>query len=312
MASGTGQGWRAVLVWPARFAMQGPLQAVTQLLLLAVISLMFLPLIYVCGALVALLAMQLGLSKAVMPVIGAACLLAACTALLLGTPWAGIGLAAVVWLPVLLLGSAVGSFGALSSGLQWLMLACLLVTSGFYVILPNPISWWKGLLSHYVQSAQAEDWWRNMGLDPQKLAEGLAAYMPGSLGMGLFLGFAICLLLGRYWQAALYRPGAFGEEFRVLAFGRVPAVALGLLLLIGMMQVMAAINLAMVLLAVFMLQGLAVAHALVKARNISTWWLAALYGALMLIPQSAILVAALGASDNWMNWRVMGSGRFQG
>lgn len=312
MTSGAGQGWRAVLVWPARFAMQGPLHAVTQLLLLAIISLMFLPFVYICGALVALLAMQLSLPKAAMPVMGATCLLAACTALLLGTPWAGIGLAVVVWLPALLLGSAIGSFGALSSGLQWLMLACLLVTSGFYVILPNPVSWWKDLLSHYVQSAQAEDWWRNVGLDPQKLTEGLAAYMPGSLGMGLFIGFTICLLLGRYWQATLYRPGAFGEEFRVLAFGRVPAIALGLLLLIGMMHVIAAINLAMVLMAVFMLQGLAVAHALVKARSVSSWWLMGLYGVLMLIPQSAILVAALGASDNWMNWRVLGSGRFQG
>jgi len=84
-----------------------------------------------------------------------------------------------------------------------------------------------------------------------------------------------------------------------------------MLLLLGTLQVMAAVNLAVVLLAVFMLQGLAVAHALVKARHLSVLWLAGLYGVLMLIPQVIVLVAAVGASDNWMNWRVMGSGRFQ-
>jgi len=287
------------------------MQAAGLLASLAIASLLFLPLIYVCGAVAALLAMQLGLTKAASATAWAMGLLCLSTALLLGTPWMGMGLGVLIWLPALLLGAVVGNAGALAAGLQWLMLASLLVTGSFYGLLTDPAAWWHERLDQYVQANRDDGWWQALGVYPQKLIDSVAGFMPGSLGMGLFLGFAICLLLGRYWPAALFRAGAFGQEFRVLAFGRIPAVALAMLLLLGTLQVMAAVNLAVVLLTVFMLQGLAVAHALVKARHLSVLWLAGLYGVLMLIPQVIVLVAAVGASDNWMNWRVMGSGRFQ-
>ncbi|MEC7148498.1 MAG: hypothetical protein VXW75_00005, partial [Pseudomonadota bacterium] len=50
----------------------------------------------------------------------------------------------------------------------------------------------------------------------------------GLMAVGNSLLACLSLLLGRYWQAALYKPGAFGDEFRAL---RLPSVwAAGLVL----------------------------------------------------------------------------------
>ena len=48
------------------------------------------------------------------------------------------------------------------------------------------------------------------------------------MAVGNSLLACLSLLLGRYWQAALYKPGAFGDEFRAL---RLPSLwAAGLVL----------------------------------------------------------------------------------
>src|SRR5690606_34096107 len=54
----------------------------------------------------------------------------------------------------------------------------------------------------------------------------IAPVLTGLMAALLQLASLLCLILGRYWQAALYNPGGFGREFRAL---RLPApLALGL------------------------------------------------------------------------------------
>jgi len=48
----------------------------------------------------------------------------------------------------------------------------------------------------------------------------------GLMAVGNSLLACLSLLLGRYWQAALYKPGAFGDEFRALRLPVVWAVVL--------------------------------------------------------------------------------------
>ncbi len=57
------------------------------------------------------------------------------------------------------------------------------------------------------------------------LARPDAAQIAGMLGAGTAIGSVLCLLLARYWQAALYNPGGFGQEFRALYYP--PVVARG-------------------------------------------------------------------------------------
>ena len=60
------------------------------------------------------------------------------------------------------------------------------------------------------------------------LARPTAVQIAGMMGAGNAVAAVLCLLLARYWQAALYNPGGFGEEFQAL---RYPAgIAMGLAL----------------------------------------------------------------------------------
>ncbi len=55
----------------------------------------------------------------------------------------------------------------------------------------------------------------------------------GLMAVGNSLLACLSLLLGRYWQAALYKPGAFGDEFRALRLPSLWAVALVLVVISG-------------------------------------------------------------------------------
>ena len=53
----------------------------------------------------------------------------------------------------------------------------------------------------------------------------------GLMATGNALMASLSLLLGRYWQAVLFKPGAFGEEFRAF---KLPSVLTALLVLVAM------------------------------------------------------------------------------
>ena len=55
----------------------------------------------------------------------------------------------------------------------------------------------------------------------------------GLMAVGNSLLACLSLLLGRYWQAALYKPGAFGDEFRALRLPSLWAVTLVLVVIAG-------------------------------------------------------------------------------
>ncbi|MDZ7782960.1 MAG: hypothetical protein U5K56_08535 [Halioglobus sp.] len=56
------------------------------------------------------------------------------------------------------------------------------------------------------------------GGEPVTLPRPAASAIAGMIGVGSAVMAVLCLLLARYWQAALYNPGGFGEEFRSLRF----------------------------------------------------------------------------------------------
>ena len=58
-----------------------------------------------------------------------------------------------------------------------------------------------------------------------------ATQVAGLMATGNALMASLSLLLGRYWQAELFKPGAFGEEFRAF---KLPSVLTALLVLVAM------------------------------------------------------------------------------
>jgi len=118
-----------------------------------------------------------------------------------------------------------------------------------------------------------------------------------------------CLFIARWWQAMLYNPGGFKSEFHQLRLGRGFALATlvaGLLLLVSSSNsVPITTDLLVVMVMLFMIQGLAVSHYLVSMAGANAGWLVALYVLVILLPQAALTLAIAGFTDNWFDFRTI-------
>jgi hypothetical protein len=130
-----------------------------------------------------------------------------------------------------------------------------------------------------------------------------ALQIAGMMGAGTALTSVLCLLLARYWQAALYNPGGFGQEFKALYYPPVISAALALagviLVAMGMQYRSWAIICAIPLTFV----GLALVHARASWRGQGKGWLAAFYVALLFFDLVKLLLVLAAIADSWFNFR---------
>lgn len=149
-------------------------------------------------------------------------------------------------------------------------------------------------------------------LEQQMAAEGAtvvtlprptALQVAGMLGAANAVFSVLCLLLARWWQAALYNPGGFGSEFRALYYP--PAVssllvvaALGLASLGLEYRSWAAICVVPLTAA-----GLALLHARVAIRGRGAGLLTGFYIAWVLFDLAKIMVVIAALADSWLGFR---------
>jgi hypothetical protein len=134
----------------------------------------------------------------------------------------------------------------------------------------------------------------------------VARWMTGAFAATFYFQALLALFLGRWWQSLLYNPGGFGAEFRDLRLGKglgVLGLALMAFILIKGENQWAA-DLLILITPLFLLQGLALIHWLVKALQANRGWLIGLYALFLLaLPHAQVLTAGLGLADIWVNVR---------
>jgi hypothetical protein len=137
-----------------------------------------------------------------------------------------------------------------------------------------------------------------------RLGAMIAPVLTGLIASLLQLVSVLSLMLGRYWQAALYNPGGFGGEFRALklspalAFGLLAAMLLGpnLGLELAMLTPICSVPLA--------IAGLALLHGLAKQGGLAGFWLVGLYVSLLLFMQLVYpLLVVLAIVDSLIDFR---------
>ena len=130
-----------------------------------------------------------------------------------------------------------------------------------------------------------------------------ALQIAGMLGAVSAVSSVMCLLLARYWQAALYNPGGFGEEFRKLYLSPM-ATAVLILPALGVYAMGTEYRTwAMILIVPLTFSGLALVHARAKRRGQGTGWLTGFYLAWLILDPVKLVVVIAAIADSWIGFR---------
>ncbi len=292
----------------ARFIMHGRVQAVGSVVSLAILSLIITPLAIFTTAAVALVTLVHGLREGLVNLVVSTVILTAFTGVALSQPAIGVELTLKFWLPAWFLAGIVLTRKSMSIALVVAAAFSCLLVLGFYFF-SDPAAYWLEVINKQLLPMLKEAGMQiQEGAKAEKLWLFMSKIMTGS-ALALFLALqAMSLLLARWWQALLYNPDGFGQEFRQLRFGKVVA---GIALLATVFMIATAnelaLNLFLIVVVLMMFQGLAVVHNLVKKCKLSPSLLFGVYVIMLFTLQQGapglLFIALVGLLDNWLNLR---------
>lgn len=119
--------------------------------------------------------------------------------------------------------------------------------------------------------------------------------------MHMFL--AICLVLvARWWQAVLYNPGGFQQEFHQFRLQPRAAMLLAIMFVLASGGITVLAGWIMYFMVPLLFAGLALAHGLIGLKKLSGLWLIALY-MLLLNPLLAQMLTVAALVDSWADFR---------
>lgn len=296
-----------MLIGLARFAMQGRWQAAIIVAAMSLLALMIPPMSYLAGGIIALSTLRAGPKEGITVIGIATVVFAMVSVVLLNQPLiAGLFLISS-WLPMYGVTLVVGYTRSLTMSLILSAGIGLLLVVGTYLVLPDPTVWWLQVMGPLIDLLQQQPGWQLDQGETQSFMVALSRVMTGLIVAGLFANVALGLLLGRSWQAGLYNPSSFAEEFQQLRLGKLLAVIMvttALTAAVAGAEFVFIQNCLPILLVLFAIQGVAVVHALVRLKQKHKAWLIVMYLLLfIMLPQMVFMLAIVGVLEQWFNFR---------
>ena len=304
----------------ASYILKGPLQAILAATVPAILSvsaplLLKMLLVYFSGIALALVSLRLGAKKglAVLLVVTIATL---ATGQVLELDfyarldlWNTVYMWALVWLAA----SIWYSSRSLPLMLEVTGLISILTVMIYFVAVDNPYQAGLDFLQPISQALNQPE----AGLSSEELTrinamlQWVATMLAGSIVAYTALGAIITLFVARSWQAKLFNPGGWQQEFRALRLGRHTGI-ITIALIVGMVfsrhlgesTGLILINISVIIGLIYVIVGLGIAHALLALKDSSGFWLVGLYALLILLSQLvAPLLMALALTDIWVDYR---------
>ena len=267
---------------------------------LALLSLMMPPVSVVSSAAVALVTLRRGASEGLTILVCSSVVAGLLGFLIIGNYQFALLYVMVLWLPVWLISIVLREGQHLSLAVEIAILIGIFGVIGFYLYTPEPAAMWKAVLSQMVPADAPV-------ADIQRTIDVLAHYMTGVVAAGSVFGLLFGLFLGRWWQANLYNPGGFKQEF--LALDTKPRLSIGSIVVVAIALTIPgeiseiAWNVSILLFVLYTVTGASVLHTVFSKMKLGRYMVPMLYITLFLIPHAMLLVALVGLSDPWLDLR---------
>ncbi|TRW90875.1 hypothetical protein [Candidatus Methylobacter oryzae] len=267
---------------------------------LALVSLVMPPVSIVSSASVALVTLRRGAVEGLIVLTCSTAIAVVLGFFLLGNYQFVLLYGMVLWIPVWLISIILREGRYLSLAIEVAVLLGVLGVIGCYLYNAEMATIWKGVLSQMVPpNAPVED--------IQHTLDVLSHYMTGIVAAASVFGLLFGLFLGRWWQALLYNPGGFRQEF--LSLNTHPRLAIGSIVVVGIASLSSGAisevswNITILLFVLYTFIGTAVLHTLFASMKMGRYAVPMFYITLFLIPHAMLPVALVGLSDTWMNLR---------
>jgi len=283
--------------------MAGRIQAAIFVVISTTVSLLIPPLIVFSNAAIALITLRKGWQQGVIYTILATATLVILSVALKQQASSGIIAGLANWLPIVLIASALAMTKSWNKTLQLTLLVGVAGVLLFHLMYQDAEGYWKPILEQMKPLLQQSYQLENGKVD--EIINEASSWMTGTFASALAVIAIISLIIARNWQARLYNPGGFGEEFRQIVIGKQFAIALLVgIAIAAITQNQIVIELVMVGVSIFMFQGLSLAHALVKQREMNAGWLVGLYILMfIMLIQMIVLLAAFAIIDSFVDFR---------
>ena len=266
----------------AEWAMRGPKQAIGLAAFFACIPMLF----WISGAIVSLVVLRRGVDQGVKVL---------AWALLPAIAWAAMGQFATITglIATTALACVLRQTGSWQKTLLALLPAGAFVAFITAQLAPQQISVLSELVLKFIGDLTQHGDLRPVDIESLKP---LVAY--GVTGMVTWFNLVSCiigLMLARSWQAQLFNPGGFREEFHRIKLPAVIAMTLLLLTLGGSALAPFMLVVAPTATLPLLVAGLALFHGLVEMRQLNKIWLVTFYALLVFITQLMYPVIVLTA-----------------
>ncbi len=273
----------------AEFVMRGPIQA-------SIIAMCyFVPILP--QAVIALVTLRKGAKQGslvtVISILPAAFLLQQSSVALLGSLVLG---AIIVYVTALVLRVTVSwSFGLLA----------LLSSVGIGVVIgtgiPELMQFYVDFLLNYRDALEQNGSGLTLVLSEERIQS--TVFLSGILALNILLTSLISVLIARWWQAMLFNPGAFGEEFRALSLGKSFAM-LYMAFSVLMLWVEGGFFWGVCTVLPICLVAIAIVHSVLldNANKITLLIIFYVLIVLLMIPM-LLMMTVVGFVDHWFNFR---------
>ena len=290
----------------AAYTMRGRAHATIVVAFLGSLTWFFPPVSYLSGATYGLCVLRRGSQDAIRIGAWAIVIAGLMSWVTFGNPKPAIAVALVLWLPVWIAAMVLRNTGSQGSLVVTAALLATLFAVFMHVSTGNAAAWWQQMIETALKSVAGADW---KAEEIARLKE-FMAYANGFVSALMLVNLTATVILARWWQAVLYNPGGFRDEFQTLQIprwmlpvGALVTIAAMLQANIGQLPGLAA-DATIIVVFVYMFQGLAVIHHRGRRRGLTAAWFVALYGFMFVAWQLAIpLVAIVGIGDVLLDLR---------